>query len=212
MSVISKFERFSTAKKIFVSLGFGCGLFIALIVVIAVIATISGGRKNKEVKSNASAKLDPPENYPLTCLAGSIDSFCYLFNYFADNNFKHGINLNVKKPSMDGRTFKYQFEKNLAMVGILNNDSAVSSVTIIFAGEGKAQVSDLLSAFVCTIYATNPGLLIEERGQIMRGLGLDDNNTDFKNYNRSIVVGRVKYFILTGSSIGVWMGAELPKN
>jgi len=102
-------------------------------------------------------------------------------------------------------TFKNSFTKNLSMVGMVNKkDGSVRSVTFIGAGDGTAKSgADIILSMGLTIMATNPELSEDDRGNILRELGLMDGGDVF-NLNKDTIRNGIKYSLNTSKELGIW--------
>ncbi|MBY0088411.1 hypothetical protein [Brevibacillus brevis] len=101
-------------------------------------------------------------------------------------------------------TFKNNFTKNLGLVGVVNKkDGSVRSVTFIGGGDGTAKSgTDIIISMGLAIMATNPELSVDDRGNVLRELGLMDGG-DVLNLKKDTVRNGIKYSLNTSAELGI---------
>jgi hypothetical protein len=140
----------------------------------------------------------------------SPESFEMLFNHFLkelDSPYR-AINPKITKNENGNGTISYTLAKNLGLVGTLNADDEITTMIVIFGGKGQADGADLLLAATAIMYSTNPTLLPDERGEILRSLGLFDEGIDLTDFSRTTFRNGIKYFFQSNTLTGVWFGAQ----
>lgn len=113
-------------------------------------------------------------------------------------------NLKVEPGSVQD-TFQCQFTNSLGLVGSVNKaDGSVRDIMIIGQGDGTAKSGmDIIMSMGILIAAANPELSANERGNILRDLGLLGDNVNLKNLDKKTVRNGRKYHINTSDVIGI---------
>lgn len=163
----------------------------------------------KQDNKATSTIKNPQKEEP--SLGYSAEEFRKRFNKASDE-FK--INLKITsikvEPGQVQDTFQYQFTKSLGMVGTINKkDRQLRNVMIIGQGDGTSNSGfDIILSMGAVIAATNPDLNQSARGEVLKELGLMDENVDLHNLNKSTIRNNVKYNITSSDQIGIMFAAS----
>lgn len=171
---------------------------------------------NNVTSSNTTSKNNTTNEVKNSPTLGiSIEEFKKRFNKAAEklNTDFYISDVQIIKGSAKD-TFQYTFTNNLALVGTLNKQNKqIDSITIIGTGDGTLKSgTDILLSMGVLIMAMNPELSANERGNILRELGLLGDNTDIWNLNKSTIRNGKKYFLMTSKELGIWFGVEPATN
>lgn len=144
-------------------------------------------------------------------IAGSLEEFKDRFNAFAGKADFYTIRKIHVEEGRISNLFSYCFNTYLCLSGSVDKqDHSVRSIIMTARGDGTlSSGADMVVAMCGIIAATNPGLPADERGQILKELGLFDEQTNIGSFSGSTVRNGVKYHITTGALTGIWFGAEI---
>lgn len=113
-------------------------------------------------------------------LVENIETFRQRFNSFLQEATSslvvRQVTIHEGKPSDPGKAFEYAFSDHLYVVGGLNKkDNSVRTLSIALENTDSAtDIGDFLVTILATIATTNPELKPEERGDILKEIGLMD--------------------------------------
>jgi len=163
----------------------------------------------EKAKADAEEAKKKAEEIPHS-IGMNADQFKKAFNEASNSigtDLKIG-NLKIEEGPMQN-TFNHSFTKNLSMVGIVNKiDGSVRSVTFIGAGDGTAKSgADIILSMGLAIMTTNPELSENDRGNILRELGLMDGG-DVLNLDKDTIRNGIKYSLNTSKELGIWFTAS----
>jgi flagellar motor protein MotB len=133
-------------------------------------------KAEKEAKEKEEAKKIPGT------LGMTPTQFMVAFNESAE---EFDSTLRIKNIKLEvgsiQNSFQHTFTENLGVIGTVNKqDNSVRDVLLLGSGNGLASSGmDIFIAMGILIAATNPELAPEERGDILRDLGLMDENTRY---------------------------------
>jgi hypothetical protein len=184
----------------------GCAFVIVAIAFISLFIWIKCSPddpvNNKEKETSIVSDKKKNDSIKLPIVAG-VDGLKLLFNEFAkQSKFPYKIK---KTPSDTGSTFSYMFTKHLGLVGFFNEDKSLTSLVMIT--DGKENAANILLSYAALIYVTNPTLLPEDRGDILKELGIIGSE-DLMSLNTHTIKGNIKYFATSNQTMGLWFGAE----
>jgi hypothetical protein len=112
--------------------------------------------------------------------------------------------------------FQYLLTDHIAIVGQLNkSDNSIRSIIVTLQGDGTLQSGlDIMTTIMGVIDSTNPGLIPEERGQILRELGLFDEGLDIDKIQARATKNGITYSVQGSELIGLMfaVGSEEEKN
>lgn len=105
-------------------------------------------------------------------------------------------------------SFQYMFTENLGIIGTVNKkDGSVRDVMLMGTGDGTLESgADILIGMGILITATNPELSADERGNVLRELGIIDSS-DIMDLNKSTIRNGIRYKIMTSKDLGIWLSA-----
>lgn len=199
----AKEKRKKINKKIF---KYGCLpiiIFFALMMIIGILmedeTTTEVTETSEEITEAAVSELSILEN---------TDLFKSRFNQFcAETDFSYRINNLRVEPGEVKNTFTYMFSQHIGLVGVVNkSDEALASITAIY--DRQEDAINFMLVMGATIYAINPELTPDDRGQILEDLGLMDENADLTNLSNNTIRNGVKYWINASDVTGIMFGAE----
>jgi len=170
--------------------------------------------ESKEI-AQAEVPAGTPEASPAenagVFLFKNADEFKNNFNGFTtQNDFKWEIGeIDVVKGDVNN-TFQVMLNKNVGIIGTVNKtNNAVKEITMIATGDGTAQSGlDILTGIGCVIGATDPSLSATQRGQIMKDLGLMDDDVDLAKHSASKDKNGIHYWINASDVTGIMFGAS----
>lgn len=172
---------------------------------------------NNETTKTSKTNLDQQQtnlNRVKLYLFSSAHEFKTNFNAYCTDN---GITLNIQKMNIQAGEINNsaQFSmlnKQIGFVGSINkNDNSLKSVTMIAQGNRDIDSgADLFLTMLCLIATVDPTLSADERGAILKSLGLLNKDTDILNLSGNITINGIKYFIDSSHQLGVLFGAEIP--
>lgn len=149
-------------------------------------------------------------------IISSVDVFTQRFN---DYTLRNDLDMRIQQVTIttgDVPMFKYNFTEYLGLIGTLNkDDKSIEGITIIVAGEGddsETRGIKILTVMSGLFTAINPDITPDERGEIIKKLGILKSSALKDGYKKSVVVKGVKYWITISDAIGLWFGASLPEN
>jgi hypothetical protein len=92
---------------------------------------------------------------------------------------------------------------------INKSDKSVSEIVLIAQGDGSMQSGvDILIAAGGVIHATNPDIKPEERGEILKQIGMMGDNVDIKKLDGKTVKNNIKYTGYYSDRIGIMFTAS----
>lgn len=144
-------------------------------------------------------------------IIGSLDAFKDRFNAFAGKTGFYTIRkIRVEKGRVSN-LFSYCFNAYLCLSGSVDKqDHSVRSIIMTARGDGTlSSGADMVVAMCGIIASTNPALPADERGEILKELGLFDEQTNIGSFSGSTVRNGIKYHITTSELTGIWFGAEI---
>jgi hypothetical protein len=141
----------------------------------------------------------------------SIDIFKERFNSFAqETDFSYRItDIKIIEGEVNN-VFTYMFNSNLALNGQVNkSDNSIRSLTMISQGDGSINSGlNMLIVIGAIISATNPEISPEEKGEILKELGLMSEQVPLSNLSSSTIKNDIKYFLNVSDVMGITFGAQ----
>lgn len=202
-----------------------CGSIIAFVILIAIFApdhtavskedTSVLKAISKDTQSVLSVSTKEKENdtekienkkIAKYVLIENLDEFKNRFNELST---EMDLNLKITGLSVtDGavnNTFKYMLTDYIGIVGQLNkDDNSIRSLLLTAHGDGTAESGvNIVATIGCLINCANPELTAKGRGNILKHLGLFDEDADFNNLDRHTIVNGVKYSISSNKIMGL---------
>jgi hypothetical protein len=114
--------------------------------------------------------------------------------------------INVERgPAND--TFTSYLSKNNALIGTLDQDGNLKSITSISTGDGTIESgADMIILSALIVRAVSPGMDKKQAGDIALNLIRKTNENGGETAKKQ--VGNVEYFAMFSESLGFWFGAE----
>jgi hypothetical protein len=166
-------------------------------------------KRNAIEKKPIQIENSPPINvdkHPV--MYGNLNAIKLLFNEFSKQiRLKYKIK---KFPEAQNGLITYAFSKHLAMMIEINDDQQINSLVMVT--DGKEDALTIISAFGEIIYITNPTMLPEERGDILKRVGIIGDNVDLKTINNYTIEDGIKYSAIYSKSIGLCFMVERSSN
>lgn len=166
-----------------------------------------------KAKADAEAKAKAEADAKATTLGYGLDELQKRFNAAAtefQSDFK--VNSLQETEGEFQNTYQYQFTNRLGLLGTINKDNhLIKEVTILGQGDGTLKSGmDLMASMGIVIAATNPEISKDDRGNILKELGLLDKSTDINDIDKSTVRNNVRYHIMSIPSVGIMFIASNP--
>lgn len=117
--------------------------------------------------------------------------------------------LNVEKGAVqDG--FRHSLTNNLVIMGTVHKkDGMVRSVSVLGSGDGTIESgANIILAMVVLISTINPELNPDQRGEILKNLGVFDNKTDIMDLNKETTKHGIRYSIVSSEMFGIIFSAS----
>jgi len=198
-------------------MGKGC---LGCLGVCVIVIVLSGIIAIMQEPGDSSSKSDPiqqklEDSIPLKAelslsVEKFIDNFNVSINELAQNR---NIRASIKDENDNGSALTIQLETANDFFSILlsaNNESRMlKSVTLIGAGNGTQKSGvDIMFGIASVVMAfEDPYMLVDDRGQIVKDLGLTDGR--FSKFKKMAVErSGVKYTLTDTESVGIWLIAE----
>lgn len=171
--------------------------------------TMATSATSSQTNTDQSEQKEKPK--PIYSLEFTPNEFKDRFNKAA-NEFQSDLYINsleVQKGSVQD-TFTYKFTNYLSSVGAVNKqDGSLRSVTILGGSDGTPESGmNTISSMGILIAAVNPELSADQRGTILKEIGLLKENVDILNLNGDTVRNGKKYFINSSEQIGIMFGVQ----
>ena len=190
----------------------GCIGCLALIVIFAVIGLIMDSCSGDKSKESGKTTNTPPQQQTQqqSSIPGTLgmtpNEFTTRFNN-SSTEFKADLrisSLKVETGSLQD-VFQYSFTDRLAIMGSVNKaDGTVRDVMIIGQGDETSKSAlNIVMSMGILIAAVNPELSANERGNILKDLGLLGDNIDLKNLDKSTIRNGRKYHVSASDKIGI---------
>lgn len=169
---------------------------------------------SKENNNSSAAPVKQEDNKKeekIASLGFDVDEFKKRFNKAAQE-FKSDMridNIKVESGAVQD-TFQYMLTSHLGIVGAVNKeDGNINSITIIGQGDGTVQSGlNIMVSMGILIATVNPELSPDERGNILKELGIIGDNVDILNLNKDTIRNGKKYFITSSKELGIMFGVE----
>jgi hypothetical protein len=106
-------------------------------------------------------------------------------------------------------TFQVMLTDKIAITGTVNKkDGSVRDVLLLGQGDGTAKSgTDIIVMIGTIIMATNSELSADDRGNVLRDLGLFDKNLDLNKLDKTTIRNGIKYHITGSDKIGLMFSA-----
>ncbi|MGI6436373.1 MAG: PH domain-containing protein [Syntrophomonadaceae bacterium] len=183
------------------------------IIVVILVALFSGDdNSNTSTKDvPASKNASPTEVVKTYSLGITPDEFKANFNSAAakvDADFKID-NLELKSGEIQD-VYQSMLTENIGLLITANKkDGSVRDVTLIAQGDGTFKSgADIIIAIGTLITAFHPESTPDERGQVLKDLGLFKEGTDILNLKGNTTRGKYKYWINSSPTIGIMFGVQ----
>ncbi|MCL9804488.1 hypothetical protein NAT51_03080 [Flavobacterium amniphilum] len=134
------------------------------------------------------------------------------FNGFMKNDLDSDLLIREIKTSSgkDNETFSATLNSHIGLIMQINKeDKSLRSVMMIGQGDGTTNSGlNIIMVMGGVIAAVDPALSPNERGKILKDIGILDKDFDVNNVEGSTIKNGVKYFINGSDQIGIMFGAE----
>jgi hypothetical protein len=106
--------------------------------------------------------------------------------------------------------YQSMLTENIGLLITANKkDGSVRDVTLIAQGDGTFKSgADIIIAIGTLITAFHPESTPDERGQVLKDLGLFKEGTDILNLKGNTTRGKYKYWINSSPTIGIMFGVQ----
>lgn len=142
----------------------------------------------------------------------SAEDFKTNFNHFMSNDLNSDLLVgDVKKSTgKENDTFSIMLNSQIALLLQINKeDESLRSVMMIGQGDGTSKSGlNIMMVMGGIIAAVDPNLSQDERGKILRDIGIFDKDFNISKAEGSTMKNGIKYFINTSDQIGVMFGAQ----
>jgi len=103
-------------------------------------------------------------------------------------------NLDIKEEATGVGTFNLRFKDTIALTGTFNEDRKIEIASLLVTGDGTESTGqDIIMTMGLFIMATNPSYSISDAEEVLKDLGMDENNMEKIRNGTSIVRNGVKY-------------------
>jgi hypothetical protein len=149
--------------------------------------------------------------YNTSALLNSADQFKSKMNNFFD---ELNLDLQIRNFKIEdgavNNTFQVMMNEHIGIIGSLNkSDNSVKEISMMGQGDGTtASGANIMFVMVGMIAACDPDLPAEERGEIMKELGLLDKNMDINNLKNSTIRNGLKYWVVSNNITGLSFGVS----
>lgn len=166
-----------------------------------------------ENKTTSEPKVEKPKvDIKAPRIINSLDDVKLRFNEFASsNNIKFRINQLTIEEGEKMNTFTYDFNDNISWLGTINkSDNSVNEITMISRGDGTSLSGMQMVVMMLGVIATaDPSIKPTDRGDILRRLGLLDNDKLSDKMSKNTIQNGIKYWVNISPEMGVWFGASV---
>lgn len=191
-----RFSSYSTKTKGIIS-----GIFLLLIL----IGSFSDDKTKITPQPLKQEETKPAsvEQTPIYTIGLTPEEFKAKFNAQSSES---GLTINTLETESGEKqnAFKYAFSKNLALAASVNKvDGSIRDISIIAQPvKDRNQNFNIFLSFGYLIQAINPELKPDDRGQMLRELGLLDKNLDVTKLDNRIIRGNNEYHVSFIEGIG----------
>lgn len=150
---------------------------------------------NQSVPSEASANSNATN---FASISPSLREFQNQFNQYAKE-----VKLDIRMPEIKTEKdypskFNVNLNEYLILMGDLNKDNSIYDVVLMTSNDGSSEtVSQQILTIGGMITAQNPNLKAEDRGRILKKLGLFADKLDLSTLNKSYTENDVTYKLYT---------------
>jgi energy-coupling factor transporter transmembrane protein EcfT len=160
----------------------------------------------EEVNPQPKEVQTPPPSPKIYSFGFDSTEFSKRFNNSAkefESNFRIN-NINIEDGTVYN-TFQVMLNDNIGIIGTINKeDNSLREISALMRGDGTAQSGlDIMLTIGMLISVSNPDLLPDDRGNILKDLGLLDKNVDINNLDGSTIRNGIKYGIMSSQELGI---------
>lgn len=114
------------------------------------------------------------------------------------------------EPGSVNNTFTYSLNQNIGIVGQLNKeDNSIRSIMMAAQGDGTmTSGAHIIMTMIAIIVSTNPDLIPEERGNILRELKLLNDGADIDDLKTKTFRNDIQYNLFSSEAIGFMFTAQ----
>lgn len=168
---------------------------------------ITGINKKTSNKKEVTPKLTNKTYY----VVKGVGSFKKRFNQFSrasSSSLRIG-NITINQGKVNN-TFQYMFNKYIGILGTVNKvDNSLKELTMIGQSDGSLSSGiDIIVVMGGIINSVQPNLNPNERGQILKDLGILGDEIDLMNLEENTHRGNIKYWVNSSKYIGIMFGAS----
>lgn len=159
-----------------------------------------------ETKTPRQVITNKEESFPVDYLFDSPEDFRRKFNDAAGNN---ELEVRLGSPAVSkgavNNTFTARIADNISIIGTLNKENdKVKELMLISGGGDVKHVATLIETLANIIATVDPSLQPEERGSILKKLGLfNENSKHLMGLDEKTVKNGIKYVISISEYTGI---------
>jgi len=167
---------------------------------------------NDSVKDDVEYVPSPPPAPREYTIVADPETFRQRFNAFV-TEVENG-SLKIKKLTiLDGKVnnvFSHMVTDHISIVGQLNkSDNSIRGLMVTLQGDGTLQSGvNVITTIMGVIDSTNPGLSPEERGEVLKKLGLFRDGVDLNKIDSRTTKNGISYSLRGSEMIGLMLAVE----
>ncbi|APQ57676.1 hypothetical protein VK72_02300 [Paenibacillus polymyxa] len=164
------------------------------IIMTTVVLAGCGTERETQSQNNTDVKAASEAGSNTYVFDMALEDFTEAFNAVAK---KYKLDyLHISELKEDSNMFQYRFNDNLSMTGTVDSTHKIHEVMLIGSGGFQEKTGEnLMIAIVALIMTTNSDYKFEDAEDVVRDIGLLDNNADLQDFEGATVRNRVKYRI-----------------
>jgi hypothetical protein len=189
----------------------GCLFIVGMFVVFCWVC----GTDDLDKKTNANTETSTQAiDNNLKLLFESENEFKEAYNEFCDKK-EYPFHINkIKRLNGDVQnSFQIELSDWISLLGTVDkNNGGVNGLTLICMPNGStANNANILLAMLVLISVVDPSIPPENRADVLKSLGMFDKNVDYSNMNTETSKNGIKYSIVSGKGMGIWLCIEKAK-
>jgi len=176
----------------------------------AVTQASQSGQASTQASQTSTQAAPPAAPKPKAAFPMTVDAFIKTFNANANTPKKGTLKLTKLKDTEEsgdaGSSVQAAIGKHSRLVISSDKTGNMTDVTMISGGEkiNALDTAEMMLSWVTIVQTLSPGLTPEQRGQVLKDMGLmQEKMKDTGEIER----GGVRYWYSMGKGMGIWFGA-----